>query len=431
MEGFDLLTQDLVCNILARLPPATLAIARCVCTGWNQIVCSQPPSRQSSTPWCFLLTGLMLYEVPEVYGTMCVMAPYAYTARTCWVYSPEDAKWFQLPAPDVPNVGFFNKYVTASQGLVVFQPRGEDHSVTDFWVGNPLTNKWRIIPFTVAEKEEDDEEEKEHRQVDHWKDQVAQLALDSSSKGYKLVVFLVKRVLQIRTEENVRWSTHVYDSYTGTWKAGVTISERPPIITASCYFEGVVYVLQWYDVAQTKLQVLAYHIERDEFLLAVPAATVFHPNAALKLDSVVQMMVKKDPDVQDVVIFEILGALTVEHETGDLENLCVFKYNASDALWIGDEKRESRIRDFYSESLLGSDIYMHCCGQAGTAYLSPHYSKQSGGLIAYDSAKSLGTCMVHPGVYAKLLVREFMERNTSTSLTSSIGSFVPRLDVEP
>lgn len=431
--GLNALSRDLLCNILARLPPPTLAISRCVCSTWNQIVSSKQP-RETPPAWCFLLSGLMLYEEPERFDMVSIRTPYVYTSPSCWAYNPSENKWFALrpPEPQVPDAGFFNEYVASSGfgGLVAFQPGGDENICTDFWVGNPLTAKWRVVPWPIPREEEDDDDDDE--EVDD-KGHVTQLAVDEASGCYKIVVFLVKRAEKFCPPPDVFWATHVYDSASRSWTARGTMSHRRPVTNGSYYLDGIVYLLQWSDELKTQLQVLAYHVDRDEFFVTIPAASVRVPNTALKLRAVLQMTVRKDDSAGSKLAVEFLGALSLGHGGFVLDsilNLCVFKYDAVNSCWVGDKKDQSKVRDFYPLNVFSTDVYLHSSGQSGVAFLSPQDSKESGGILVYDSVKAQGSYLVHPGHGAHGICGGAADE-TLASLTTSIGSFVPRLDMEP
>lgn len=123
-----MLPEDLLNEILARIPPFMIFRLRCVCKRWNSILQDN---------------GFLKFhsQVPSHGPCLFTFAKNS-LALQCSVFSLPLKTWYKIPFTFLPNWVFW--LVGSSGGLVCFSGlHGMDFKIL---VCNPLTQSWRVLP---------------------------------------------------------------------------------------------------------------------------------------------------------------------------------------------------------------------------------------------------------------------------------------------
>lgn len=177
MEGhiWALLPEDLLNEIIVRMPPFYVFRLRSVCRRWNSILRdgsflkfhSQVPSHGPC-----LLTFWKNSQSPR-----------------CWIFSVPLKSWFKIPFSFLPH--WTSWLVGSSGGLVCLS--GLDGLTFKIVMCNPLTQDWRILPLM------------------HYNNQRQLLMIaDRKDKSFKVIA-----ASDINGDRTL--PTEVYDSKTNTW----------------------------------------------------------------------------------------------------------------------------------------------------------------------------------------------------------------------
>lgn len=243
--------EELTANVLRWLPPASLLTARLVCTQWNRIVVSQ--RSHISTPCSYLAAR----------GQAQLFDP----ALRAWVR-------VSVPRPLVPSA--FLKVVRSegNHGLVAVQEfyAYELRRTPCFWVGNPMTNAWKLVPGGEAIS------------PDNLGCACFQFVVLSEGPParYKIVGFGLTRALP-----PANYCIVTYDSATEAWTPGARFPDLqrtpyPPrrILlpeslqpTFAAHRDGRIVFLnnECYGGGEVGMQVYSYDLEEDRFRVMVDA----------------------------------------------------------------------------------------------------------------------------------------------------------------
>lgn len=248
----DDVPEDLLAQILARLPVVSLAQVRSVCRKWNRIVTSHSHAvtgPQHAHPWLFGCRWMRFEE-----GGPCRIVLRA--------FDPVSSRWFSFPLPTAGKnyalstmcggPGRFSGLVLLREPFstyvdgVVRQCAG-----IHYWVGNPLLQRWEHVAF-------------DRKLFRRGASYVNQLAVDESTNTFKILHFEHGRFKKLSCEQ---WTVHIYNSSERRWTRGATTW----LAAASDYrMEGVasskdtVY-LPFISTKGGHIRVVGYVVEQNRF----------------------------------------------------------------------------------------------------------------------------------------------------------------------
>eukprot|EP00250_Pteridium_aquilinum_P010559 c19473_g2_i1 orf=262-1011(+) len=215
------LPEDLVLNILARLPLIQFQRARTVCTAWNRLasnpsfgcLCASP-----SSP----LPGFALFLSNDS------------SSELLYLDLNDACKWRRLPLSFLPNSGANLKLLASHGGLLLLgTPQG------DLLVVNPVTQQWKQLPTTDAIHDPF----------------YTALMVDTSRGNFAVAV--------AESELRNASATEIFESKTGQWRAGAKPSRAGrwkrvassmstpwfygsvPVYCKPVYCDGAFYHLTW------------------------------------------------------------------------------------------------------------------------------------------------------------------------------------------
>jgi hypothetical protein len=193
MSGISLndLPEELVVNILQRLPVPVMCQMRCVCKRWNLL---------PRSPLYVNLSSQATLEKPYLSFLVIERGQLALS-----LFSPRLGKWYKRPLTFLRNFFIFPTrechFVAGHGGLFCIASTVNDSCI--FIVVNPISKRWRKLPPIP------------HQRPSFY---FRGMHVDRKSRTYKLIV-------RGRIEGSDHWKTNVYDSATQSWRVG---SDMPP-----------------------------------------------------------------------------------------------------------------------------------------------------------------------------------------------------------
>lgn len=173
------LPEDIVLNILARLPLIHFQRVRTVCTAWNRLATDPSFNRARASPHSSL-PGFALFLSNES------------TSQLFYLDLNDASKWRCISLSFLPNSGASLKLLASSGGLLLLGTHTGDLLVT-----NPITKQWKELPPTEAIRDPF----------------YTALMADNSLGNFAVAV--------AESELRSAAATEIYESKTGRWRSGV------------------------------------------------------------------------------------------------------------------------------------------------------------------------------------------------------------------